>query len=154
MLKGRIPVEGEIREYKDGPYKYIDGHWKKVKPLDKKLEEHNNSIKEKRVGINIGDIKLLEGVKVEVVGFASLGQPGGVQEEPPRRARRPHQRQPARPRDPLGADDLPLGGRQVRADGDGLLSEDVRPAQVDLLEGLAVTKRVELKHDSHCGSRH
>lgn len=29
LNKAMIPVEGEIREYKDGVYKYLDGHWKK-----------------------------------------------------------------------------------------------------------------------------
>jgi hypothetical protein len=29
LNKAMIPTEGEVREYKDGTYKYMDGHWKK-----------------------------------------------------------------------------------------------------------------------------
>jgi hypothetical protein len=34
FIKAEKPIEGEIREYKDGSYKFIAGHWKKIKPQE------------------------------------------------------------------------------------------------------------------------
>jgi hypothetical protein len=41
LTKALPPREGEIREYKDGRYKFEGGHWKKIKDIDKteKLSE-------------------------------------------------------------------------------------------------------------------
>lgn len=39
------PVEGEIRHYKDGDYKFINNHWQKIKKEDKLLQ--SNFISEK-----------------------------------------------------------------------------------------------------------
>lgn len=36
LIKSNVPFEGEIREYKDGKYRFTSGHWQK---LDKKLKE-------------------------------------------------------------------------------------------------------------------
>lgn len=43
LEKALPPVEGEIRKYKDGKYKFIDGHWKKLKQED--IKKIQNEIK-------------------------------------------------------------------------------------------------------------
>lgn len=46
--KGEQPREGEERDWKDGKYRFIDGHWKKVSNIDK--EEENKGKSEKYKG--------------------------------------------------------------------------------------------------------
>jgi RPA family protein len=43
LEKALPPVEGEIRKYKDGQYKMINGHWKKLKQED--IKKIQNEIK-------------------------------------------------------------------------------------------------------------
>jgi hypothetical protein len=50
LNKASIPIEGEIREYKDGVYKFVDGHWKKqinqnsivTKPKEGEIREYKD----------------------------------------------------------------------------------------------------------------
>jgi len=49
LEKALPPVEGEIRHYKDGDYKFIQGKWKKVKQQEETKKEDKKYIKEKEV---------------------------------------------------------------------------------------------------------
>jgi len=44
--KAEIPKEGEIREYKDGDYRFTEGHWKKIKKEEEEKKEKQIKNKE------------------------------------------------------------------------------------------------------------
>ena len=59
FIKAEKPIEGEIREYKDGSYKFIAGHWKKIKP-----QEETQLISLTDLGKEIDKTKFLINTKV------------------------------------------------------------------------------------------